>query len=498
MRLIEKYGLRGIDKAEIDKLIAREKFVGLNRSPRAEEIIVSLTSYKPRINDVKYTLYSLLNQTFPPDKLILWLDEDSFPQREKNLPRDLLKLKSFGLTIAWCENIRSYKKLIPALEKYPDALIVTADDDIFYRPDWLKILYDAHAENPDCLVAHYAHKVRMTEHGNILPFKQWHLNISTATSLPPLFAYSFGSGGGVIIKKSFFHSDIMRREIFTELAPTADDLWFWAMAVLNGTKIKIPANSISFGSFVYVDIDAQENGENLRQKNYVEDQNDVQLQKIIERYPVLAEKIIREDAESKPFISVVIPIKDSGYIPVQLENIFWQSFPDFELIIVNAGARIEMPNIPTNFRVINYPGGSFMNAFNLGLQKATGDYVLFKDAHTSLPREALEIVAQAAAQRNADVIHFAGRIRRAEKKIILEDAPELQVKNPQLLIESRQVRADLWFRDKIGKQLDTKIFRRDFLLERKIKFDDTIREFVFRALVSAEKYLLVPQVIIGA
>ena len=179
MRLIEKYGLRGIDKAEIDKLIARKKFVGLNRSPRDEEIIVSLTSYKPRINDVKYTIYSLLNQTFPPDKLILWLDEDSFPQREKNLPRDLLKLKSFGLTIAWCENIRSYKKLIPALEKYPDTLIVTADDDIFYRPDWLKILYDAHAENPDCLVAHRAHRIHLDKQGNLYPYIAWNSSVKS-------------------------------------------------------------------------------------------------------------------------------------------------------------------------------------------------------------------------------------------------------------------------------------------------------------------------------
>ena len=289
----------------------------------------------------------------------------------------------------------------------------------------------------------------------------------------------------------------MRREIFTELAPTADDLWFWAMAVLNGTKIKIPANSISFGSFVYVDIDAQENGENLRQKNYVEDQNDVQLQKIIERYPALAEKLIREDAESKPFISVVLPIRNSADIPVQLENIFWQSFPDFELIVVNAGARIELPNMPTNFRVIDYPGGSLADALNLGLRKAAGDYVLFKDESSLLTRTALEIVAQ-AAQTNADVIHLAGHVRLADNEIILDDAPELKTETPQFLDVSQQVRAALWFRDKIGKRLDTKIFRREFLLERKIKFDGELTDFMFRALVAAEKYLLVPQVIIGA
>lgn len=193
-----------IDKNKIDELIAAKDFIGLNHSPRPEKIIVSLTSYKPRIHDVKYAIYSLLNQTFPPDKLILWLDEDSFPQREKNLPHDLLELKNFGLTIDWCENLRPYKKFIPALEKYPDDIIVTADDDLMYLPDWLEILYEEHLKNPDCVVAHYAHKVRLNERGKFFPFKQWGFNIKPAISLPPAFTYAPGTGGGVLFKKKIF------------------------------------------------------------------------------------------------------------------------------------------------------------------------------------------------------------------------------------------------------------------------------------------------------
>ena len=86
MNIIKKNGMLGIDKKEIDALIAKKNFIGLNRSPRSGKVIVSLTSYKPRINDVKYTIYSLLNQSFPPDKLILWLDED-FSRNAKKICR---------------------------------------------------------------------------------------------------------------------------------------------------------------------------------------------------------------------------------------------------------------------------------------------------------------------------------------------------------------------------------------------------------------------------
>ena len=228
MNIIKKNGMLGIDKKEIDALIAKKNFIGLNRSPRSGKVIVSLTSYKQRINEVKYTIYSLLNQSFPPDKLILWLDEDSFPQREKNLPRDLLKFKSFGLTIDWCENLRPYKKLIPALEKYPDDIIVTADDDIFYRPDWLKILYDEHLNNPDCVIAHRAHRLRLDEQGNLLPYTSWHFEINSTPPTSRLSSYRnfVTSGAGALYKRKFFDGDILKRELFTKLSPLADDIWF--------------------------------------------------------------------------------------------------------------------------------------------------------------------------------------------------------------------------------------------------------------------------------
>lgn len=200
MKLIKRGNNVGIDKKEFDKLIAAKNFIGLNKSPRAEKVIVSLTSYKPRINDVKYAIYSLLNQSFPPDKLILWLDEDSFPQREKNLPRDLLKFRQFGLTINWCENLRSYKKLIPALKKYPDDIIVTADDDLFYRPDWLKILYDEHTKNPNCIVAHYGSRMKIDTSEKIYPLTRWYHFSMPLPPLRPMFANSAGTGGGVITK----------------------------------------------------------------------------------------------------------------------------------------------------------------------------------------------------------------------------------------------------------------------------------------------------------
>lgn len=105
------------------------------------ELIVSLTSFPPRIKTVHKTIETLQDQTYQADRIILWLAEEEFPEKEKELPRELLALRDKGLEIRWCNNIYSYKKLVPTIKLYPNAIIVTADDDLYYSNEWLKRLY---------------------------------------------------------------------------------------------------------------------------------------------------------------------------------------------------------------------------------------------------------------------------------------------------------------------------------------------------------------------
>ena len=292
----------------------------------------------------------------------------------------------------------------------------------------------------------------------------------------------------MLYPKNFYYADIFKQEIFMKLLPLADDIWFWAMEVLNGTKIKIPTAAQS--DLIYVDIDTQQNGETLWSVNQT--QNDVQLRQVMEKYPALLEKLIREDLETKPYLSVVTLIENIDNLNNCLDNFFIQKFPDFELIIINTGSRIETSRLPTNFKIINYPGGTDLDAFNLGLQKAEGDYILFKDADSILTRDALDIVAQMADNSVADVIHFAGHFQ-LDGKIIFDDELQFDSNTPIFFDEPKQIRAALWLQDKLSGRLDTKIFKREFLTKHKINFDDDLAEFMFKALVYSEKYLLVPQ-----
>lgn len=123
------------------------------------EYIVSLTSFPQRIKGIHNCIKSLLQQSYKPNKVILWLAETQFPNREGDLPNTLLRLRENGLEIKWCSDIRSYKKIIPALKEYQNANIITTDDDVYYPHNWLKGLVEASKVNPGTVCCYRAAKI---------------------------------------------------------------------------------------------------------------------------------------------------------------------------------------------------------------------------------------------------------------------------------------------------------------------------------------------------
>ena len=211
-------------------------------------LIVSLTSFPERINkDAKYTLYSLLNQSVKPSKTILWLAESQFPNKEKDIPHDIINMKQNGLDIEWYkQDIKSYKKLIPTLLRYPDAIVVTADDDIYYPENWLENLYQSYLLQQDkktvlCYKA-VKHLLKRDDVSN-----EFFLDTNFTKNKTYIdYKYDNGSvfniafnGSGTIFPAHSFYKDVCDEKLFMELAPTSDDIFLHFMLLLNNIKVKV-------------------------------------------------------------------------------------------------------------------------------------------------------------------------------------------------------------------------------------------------------------------
>ena len=278
---LEKLDLR--NKARMSLLaMSDEKII---KEFRKERIIISLTSYPQRIGDIDVVLFSLINQSIKADKIILWLSEEEFPNGLKDVPLHVLNLLKFGVEIEFSKrNLFSYNKLLHSLKKYPDDIIITVDDDFYYPYEWLEKLYNAYLEEPNYIHCHRAHFIRFDKKNNIKKIREWIMDIDIEGSRPSYLNYLLGVGG-VLYKSNFLHKDIFNEELFMKLAPKEDDQWFWAMAVLQGTKINVLK-----GGFYYVTCIEYDSYNKLRYFNGANSDiegyhnRDAQLKNIIDYY----------------------------------------------------------------------------------------------------------------------------------------------------------------------------------------------------------------------
>jgi hypothetical protein len=199
------------------------------------QLIVSLTSYPARFETLPLTLKCLLSQTVAPDRLILWIAH----QDKSALTKNILSLQNEGLEIMCCDDLMSFKKIIPTLQMAPEAFIVTADDDLYYWPTWLKELTTSYSGDNRVVLCHRAHTIRFNDMGVPTPYNEWMYEIENNDTSP----LNFPTGAaGVMYPPAVFHPDVLETELFMTYCPRADDVWlYWMVRLAGGKSRKIGA-----------------------------------------------------------------------------------------------------------------------------------------------------------------------------------------------------------------------------------------------------------------
>lgn len=290
-KIIQLYSLPSINRQEIESKTENLRHSGVTDAARSPRLIVSLTSYPKRMYDIHLCLYSLLTQSLKPDKLILWLKKDEFPEGEADVPLKVKQLTNYGLEIRWCNNYKSYSKIIPALEVFPDDIIVTADDDIYYPADWLEKLYQSYMCHGKGIYAHRCHHIKLTENG-IAPYAEWEKCVTSASASNRNFLTGVG---GVLYAPHTLHPDVMNMEAAKALCPQADDIWLWAMCLLAGNKITLVENPINQLTYINPERELSMNNDGtLFSHNGAGGGNDLQLQRLLSAYSEIGAILMNE------------------------------------------------------------------------------------------------------------------------------------------------------------------------------------------------------------
>lgn len=240
------------------------------------QLIVSLTTHGERLYEVWLAIESIMQGTVKPSAIVLWLGENE----PEEMPISLRRQMKRGLTIRRTRDIRSYTKLVPALQHYPEADIVTIDDDILYPPDFLENLLLMHRLHPQAIVANKVMRLRRAQDGVPEGIREWPYTLETNGERDAdLFFEGFG---GVLYPAHSMPKEALNEDVFSTISPTNDDAWFNAMARLAHCPI-VPCNVHPYDYIAAVNPNVQSTAL-YHTNNTAENLNDKQIRNIWEHY----------------------------------------------------------------------------------------------------------------------------------------------------------------------------------------------------------------------
>ena len=135
------------------------------------KIIVSLTSYKKRLNTINLVIDSILNGNLVPNKIVLTLFYKDFEFISEKII-DYLNNNKIILIIVNID-IKPHKKYFYVMQKYPYDIIITIDDDILYEKNTVELLYKSYLKNPQEISARRVHLLKYDKFGKSEPYNKW-------------------------------------------------------------------------------------------------------------------------------------------------------------------------------------------------------------------------------------------------------------------------------------------------------------------------------------
>ena len=429
-------------------------------------ITVSLTSYPKRIPTLATVLAPIFQQTYPADRVALWLAEDQFPHKERDLPDDLLMLKEkMGLEIHWCDDLKPHKKYYYAIREFPEDIIITIDDDIVYSKTLIETLMRSYCRYPNAVSAMRVHKIIFDEYGFPQPYKKWKKECNEAYDAPSMIYMATGSGG-ILYPPHCLHHEVFNKQEILKTCLYGDDLWLKVMEVMNNTPVVLADKHSPLREIASVQDVA------LWHKNVNGGMNDSQLTSILKKYNTWFGEsdtlTIRMDPSAnfrKPKISVVIPVYNAeSYLSITLDSVLAQTCDNIEVICINDGSTDSSEEIlkayqlkDERIKIISISNSGPGPARNIGIDAATGDYLIFCDADDYLPPRSFEFRMRAALEKNSDIVVGCYREIVDSSEIRLS-APLAEMKEPFWMIYASSV--VLW----------NKLFKMDFIKRAHVSF----------------------------
>lgn len=189
-------------------------------------------------------------------------------------------------------------------------------------------------------------------------------------------------------------------------------------------------------------------------------------------------------------VSIIVPIyNEEENLRKCIESLIKQTYKELEIILINDGSTDKSKEIIESFKdkriiAINKKNTGISDTRNIGINKSTGDYIMFVDSDDYLELDCIEKLIETAKKDNSEIVMFNYYLETPSKRI--------EIKLPK--IEAKNLKEDKDLLTKIHLGPCTKIFKteliKDNLYPLNLKYEDV--PFVVEAVIKASKISFVP------
>lgn len=184
------------------------------------------------------------------------------------------------------------------------------------------------------------------------------------------------------------------------------------------------------------------------------------------------------------FFSVIVPVYGvEKYLPKCVESVLNQTFPDFELILVDDGSPDNCPYLcdeyaknDSRIKVVHKQNGGLASARRAGIKVATGDYVFNLDSDDLIVPDTLQSAYEIITKTGCEMVSFAYRWVKGKNTVNVTNdglSEGLYLKSnieseifPRLLMDENM--------NHISYYLSGKAVKRDLLTPNQLAVDEKI------------------------
>lgn len=196
----------------------------------------------------------------------------------------------------------------------------------------------------------------------------------------------------------------------------------------------------------------------------------------------LGEYFSMDSSKNKGLISIIIPLYNGEkHIESCLDSVIAQTYEDIEVLVVDDGSKDAGAAVVNKYqekeprvKLFQKENGGVSSARNLGIKKASGDYIMFLDCDDILKKDCCEVLIDVISKQKCDLAVCKFVYQKVSAGQVLKESCQVMQESNITTLQEFEESFQKMFDNKVYLSVWAKLYKRSIIQEGKICFQEEI------------------------